>query len=130
MAPKVSTEEATATTAAGRFLHQRRRHARVPVAGAVRLVADTSTGVVTLSGTIVDLSVSGCAIRVHAPLEPNREARLELALDRERFWVPGQLVWVKTRGNAWSVGVKFDRPVPAKQALLMRLVTERRRHSG
>ncbi len=106
---------------------QRRRHPRVSVNGKVRLVADTPDGLVTLTGTVIDLSVSGCAIRVHASLDAQREARLELELDGERVWVPGQIVWTRTRDRAWIVGVEFERLVPAKQRLLVRLVAERRR---
>ena len=111
----------------GNSLLQRRRHPRVSVNGKVRLVADTPEGLVTLAGNVIDLSVSGCAIRVHAPLDTGREARLELELDGERVWVPGQIVWTRTRERAWIVGVEFERLVPDKQRLLVRLVAERRR---
>jgi hypothetical protein len=107
-------------------VQQRRRHARVPVAGKVRLVADTPEGLVTLTGNVIDLSVSGCAIRVHARLEPRGEARLELDVDGRRVWVPGHIVWTRTRERAWIAGVRFDRLVPDKQALLTKLVAERR----
>jgi hypothetical protein len=110
---------------APRRMFQRRGHPRVNVKGRVRLVADTADGVVTLTGRIIDLSVSGCAIRVYAPLTPNREARLELEVGRERVWVPGQIVWIRIRERAWVVGVKFERLVPEKQSLIMRLVAER-----
>ena len=106
---------------------QRRRHPRVSVNGKVRLVADTPDGLVTIAGNVIDLSVSGCAIRVHTSLEPQREARLELELDGERVWLPGQIVWTRTRDRAWIVGVAFERLVPEKQRLLVRLVAERRR---
>src|SRR5215471_13611588 len=105
-----------------RELHQRRRHPRVPVAGKVRLVADTPEGLVTLTGNVIDLSVSGCAIRVHARLEPRGEARLELDVDGRRVWLPGHIVWTRTRERAWIAGVRFDRLVPDKQTLLMKLV--------
>jgi c-di-GMP-binding flagellar brake protein YcgR len=113
-------------TATGRAILQRRRHPRVNVKGGVRMVADTSDGIVTLTGKIIDLSISGCAIRVYAPLETQREARLELTLDGERVWVPGQIVWTRLRENAWMVGVRFDHMTPQKQSLLVRLVAERR----
>jgi c-di-GMP-binding flagellar brake protein YcgR len=115
-----------AITATGRAVFQRRRHARVTVKGGVRLVADTSGGIVTLTGRIVDLSITGCAIRVYAPLESEREARLELTLDGERVWVPGQIVWTRIRDNAWMVGVHFDHMTAEKQSLITRLVAERR----
>src|SRR5258707_484329 len=85
------------TSAAGRLYLQRRKDARGTVKGSTRLVADTSAGMVTLRGSVVDLSVSGCAIKVHAPLQPGYEARLELSLDGERVWVPGHIVWTRTR---------------------------------
>jgi hypothetical protein len=108
-----------------RSLQQRRRHPRVCVAGKVRLVADTPEGLVTLTGNVIDLSVSGCAIRVHARLEPHGEARLELDVHGRRVWLPGHIVWTRTRERAWIAGVRFDRLVPDKQALLMKLVAER-----
>jgi c-di-GMP-binding flagellar brake protein YcgR len=104
---------------------QRRRHARVSVAGRVRLVADSSEGLMTVSGNVIDLSVSGCAIRIYTRLEPKHEARLELELDGECFWVPGHVVWTRMRDNAWMVGIRFDRLVSAKQALITRLVARR-----
>jgi c-di-GMP-binding flagellar brake protein YcgR len=117
------------TPGSGR-VYQRRRHARVTVKGSVRLVADTSAGVVTLNGTIIDLSVSGCAIRVYGRLEPQREARLELQVGGDRVWVPGQIVWTRTRDRSWVVGVKFERLVPDKQSLITRLVAERSRNGN
>jgi hypothetical protein len=105
---------------------QRRRHPRVTVNGKVRLVADTPDGLVTLTGSLIDLSVSGCAIRVHARLEPRGEARLELAVDGRQVWLPGHIVWTRTRERAWIAGVRFDRLVPEKQSLLMQLVARHR----
>jgi hypothetical protein len=113
-----------------RGLLQRRRHPRVPVSGKVRLVADTPDGLVTLTGTVVDLSVSGCAIRVHAPLDVGGAARLELGLDGRHVWVPGEIMWSKTRDRAWIVGVQFDRLVPEKQKVVMQIVAARRRILG
>jgi len=117
---------ATTIGTSSRKLQQRRRHPRVAVAGKVRLVADTPDGLVTLTGNVIDLSVSGCAIRVHARLEPRGEARLELDVHGRRVWLPGHIVWTRTRERAWIAGVRFDRLVPEKQALLMKLVAERR----
>jgi c-di-GMP-binding flagellar brake protein YcgR len=105
---------------------QRRRHPRVSVAGKVRLVADSSEGLMTVCGNVIDLSVSGCAIRIHTRLEPNHEARLELELDGECVWVPGHIVWIRTHDHAWLVGIRFDQLVPAKQSHIMKLVARRR----
>src|SRR3954454_6840438 len=107
---------------------QGRVHPRVEVNGKVRLVADTPDGLVTLSGDLVDLSVSGCAIRVYAPLEPRGEARLELTVDGRQVWVSGHVVWTRIRQRAWIAGVRFDRLVPEKQSLLIRVVAERQRY--
>jgi c-di-GMP-binding flagellar brake protein YcgR len=115
-----------ATTPRDGTLHQRRKHPRVAVAGKVRLVADSSEGLVILTGSVIDLSVSGCAIRVHSRLEPRREARLELEVDRKRVWLPGQVVWTRTRDKAWIVGIRFDQLVPEKQSHVTRVVARRR----
>jgi hypothetical protein len=106
---------------------QARVQPRVAVNGKVRLVADTPDGLVTLSGELVDLSVSGCAIRVYAPLEPRGEARLELTVDGRQVWVSGHVVWTRVRQRAWIAGVRFDRLVPEKQSLLIRVVADRQR---
>jgi hypothetical protein len=107
---------------------QARVHPRVEVNGKVRLVADTPDGLVTLAGELVDLSVSGCAIRVYAPLEPRGEARLELTVNGRQVWVPGHVVWTRVRRRAWIAGVRFDRLVPEKQSILIQLVAERQRY--
>jgi hypothetical protein len=99
----------------------------VPVAGKVRLVADTADGVVIRSGYVVDLSVSGCALRLHACLEPGHEARLEVEVDGRTVWLPGRVAWTRTSAHSWLVGVAFDQLVPGKQSLVTRLVAERRR---
>jgi hypothetical protein len=117
------------TSAVGRAFRQRRQHARVPVKGTTRLIADTPDGMVTLSGSVIDLSVSGCAIKVHVRLDPGYEARLEFSLDGERVWVPGHIVWTRTREQGWMVGLRFDRLVPAKANLIHRLVVERQRRA-
>jgi c-di-GMP-binding flagellar brake protein YcgR len=107
-------------------LHQRRRHARVAVAGKVRLVADSSQGLVILAGTVIDLSISDCAIRVQSRLEPQCEARLELEVDGKRVWLPGHIVRTRTRDKAWIVGIRFDHLVPEKQSHVTRVVARRR----
>ena len=121
-------EVSTPRTLASQLLQQRRRHPRVSVNGRIRIVADTPDGVVTLTGKIIDLSVSGCAIRVYGNLAPDREARLELEVDGQQVWVPAQIVWTRTRDRAWTVGVKFEDLVPEKQSVIMQLVADRRRH--
>lgn len=120
--------ERPATLAArdGGTWQQRRRHPRVSVAGKARLVADSSEGLMTVIGNVIDLSVSGCAIRIFTKLEPKHEARLELELDGERIWVPGHVVWTRMPDSAWMVGIRFDQLVPEKQSLIMKLVASRR----
>jgi c-di-GMP-binding flagellar brake protein YcgR len=105
---------------------QRRRYPRVSVAGKVRLLADTSNGLITLAGTVVDLSVSGCAIRVHTALDVGREARLELEVDGKAVWMPGRIVWKRAVEKAWMVGVQFESLVPEKQTHVMKVVARRR----
>ncbi len=109
-----------------RVFLQRRRHARVSVAGKVRLLADTEKGLITLGGTVVDLSVSGCAIRVHTVLDVGREARLELEVDGKAVWLPGRIMWKRAVDKAWMVGVQFEALVPEKQAHVMKVVARRR----
>jgi hypothetical protein len=67
---------------------------------------------------------------VHARLESGREARLEVDVDGRTVWLPGRIAWTRTSDRSWLVGVAFDHLVPEKQALVTRLVAERRRISG
>jgi len=119
-----------ATLRSDASVHRRRRHPRVAVAGRVRLVADSSAGLRILAGNVIDMSVSGCAIRVHSSLEPKCEARLELEVDGQRVWLPGRIIWTRTRDKAWIVGIRFDQLVPDKQSHVMHVVARRRLRAG
>jgi hypothetical protein len=108
----------------------RRRHPRVSVAGNVLVVSDMPEGIVTVTGTLVDASVSGCAIRVYARLDAHREVRIRLDRQGEQVWVPGRIIWTRTRERCWIAGVRFERLTPEKQAFLLRLLAPRSRRAS
>jgi c-di-GMP-binding flagellar brake protein YcgR len=116
---------AAASIIESRGARQRRRHPRVSVCARLRLVAqDDNMRVAHLRGHILDLSAGGCAARVHAHLEPGLALRLELEIDGESMWIPGRVMWSRTRDGAWMVGVRFEHIAPEHQAVLLRYVNQ------
>jgi PilZ domain len=103
----------------------RRRHARASVASKVNLLIETRDGLVTLSGYVIDISVSGCAIHLQNRVEPHLAGRVQLALGRDEVWLPIVTRWVRPDAKGWSVGAEFDRPTREKHDLVRRFVAQR-----
>ena len=104
----------------------RRRHERIRLGGSVRLMLDTSDGLRTACGQIVDLSVGGCAIRVHRIIETDLAGRVQVDVAGKSMWLPVITRWVRADSRGWTVGCAFDRLTPEKQQLISALLRERR----
>jgi c-di-GMP-binding flagellar brake protein YcgR len=113
-------------TAENRGVRQRRRHPRVSLCTRFRLIAGENTHIARLNGHVLDLSAGGCAARVHAHLEPGIAVRVELEIDGDPVWLPGRIMWTKTRANAWLVGVRFEHVAPAQAELLRTYVASQK----
>jgi c-di-GMP-binding flagellar brake protein YcgR len=91
----------------------------------LRLVAqDDDMRIAQLRGHILDLSAGGCAARVHARLDVGMALRLELEIGEETMWIPGRVMWSKTKTGAWLVGVRFEHVAPDHQTTLLRYVNQ------
>jgi PilZ domain len=87
---------------------------------------DTSDGLRTACGQIVDLSVGGCAIRVHRIIEADLAGRVQVEVAGKSMWLPVITRWVCADSRGWTVGCAFDRLTPEKQRLISTLLLERR----
>ena len=105
----------------------RRQEERIRLGGSIRLLVDTTGGLVTTTGQIIDLSARGCAIRVHRMVDPELVGRVQLEVAGRSMWLPVTTRWARSEANGWIVGCEFDRPTPEKQLAIRTLLWERRR---
>src|SRR5258708_37589605 len=86
-----------------------RRDERAPVTGTLRLMVNSGAGYVLASGKIVDLSPSGCAVRVgHRELAADLKGWIELVIAGQRLSLPVVTRWVRTeRDGTMIAGCRF-----------------------
>ncbi|HEX5096611.1 MAG TPA: PilZ domain-containing protein [Acidimicrobiia bacterium] len=92
----------------GRSSGQRRAHVRVPVCTPMRLTAEENGRVTQLTGHVLDVSITGCAARVYAVLEPDMVVRLAFEMDGEPMQIRGRIMWSKTKGGGRLIGIRFE----------------------
>jgi hypothetical protein len=105
----------------------RRKYERIRVYGGVRLMADTSDGLRTVAGHLVDLSEGGCAIFSQTRIEERVAGRVQVEVGGLQLWLPVVTCWVRPDGRGWTIGCSFDRPTDEKQRAIRALVWERRK---
>jgi hypothetical protein len=105
----------------------RRQHERIRLGGSVRLMVDTPDGLRTATGQIVDLSVGGCAIRLHRCVDAALAGRVHVEVAGKAMWLPVITRWVRGDPRGFTVGCAFDRLTPEKQKAVGSLLLERRR---
>jgi hypothetical protein len=105
----------------------RRSQKRTRLAGNIRLLVDTPSGLVTLSGQIIDLSEGGCALRLHRRVDSELVGRVHVEVARTALWLPVVIRWAREQSPGWIVGCEFDRPTEEKQRAIRALLLERRR---
>ncbi len=105
----------------------RRQQERVRLGGSVRLLIDTTDGVRTAAGQIIDLSNGGCAIRIHRKVEAELPGRVHIEVAGKAIWLPVITRWVRVDSHGWLVGCAFDRVTAEKQRAISALLLERRR---
>jgi hypothetical protein len=104
----------------------KRKYERVPVAGGVRMMVDSSAGLHVATGRLVDLSEGGCAVFLKNRVEPKVAARIQVQVGGEEMWLPVVTCWARCGARGWTIGCSFDRPTPEKQRAIRALVWERR----
>jgi hypothetical protein len=103
----------------------RRRHARAAVASKARLLIETPQGLATLSGYVLDISVSGCALRLQVRVDAHLAGRVQLPINGQDVWLPIVARWARQDLCGRAVGAEFDRPTREKQELVRRFVWSR-----
>src|SRR5436853_6711078 len=81
----------------------RRRHVRVPFTASARLMLDTPGGLVTLSGSLLDISMSGCALHLNARVDAQLAGRVRLSIEGREVWFPITTRWVRSESRGWRV---------------------------
>lgn len=111
----------------GELLERRRKHGRVEMHEAVRVIWARPSGTeVERAGTLTDLSVSGCQLRVEREILEGTEVSVPLQLD-QAVELRGVVVRSSVKPGEISVGVRFDEMPPADRAALLRFLTRRTR---
>lgn len=105
----------------------RRQQERVRLGGSIRLLIDTTDGLRTATGQIMDLSAGGCLIRIHRRVEAELAGRVHVEVAGKAIWLPVITRWVRVDAHGWMVGCAFDRPTAEKQRAISALILERRR---
>jgi PilZ domain len=100
---------------------------RMRLAGSVRLMIDTSGGLRTACGQIVDLSAGGCAIRVHRSIDCDLAGRVRIEIAGNATWLPVITRSVREDSRGWTVDCTFDRLTPDKARVISALLSDRRR---
>jgi PilZ domain len=103
----------------------RRRHERARFTSKVVLLLETRDGLATVSGYVLDVSESGCALLFQNRVEPHLVGRVRLPLGGQDVWIPIVTRWARAQAQGWMVGAEFDRPTREKQDLVRRFVSQR-----
>jgi hypothetical protein len=102
-----------------------RREERAPVTGTLRLMVKTGAGYVVAAGEIVDLSASGCGVRVgRRKLETNLRGRIEVAIAGRSLSLPVVTRWVRIEGDSVIVGCRFFELTLQEQRAIHQLILE------
>jgi hypothetical protein len=103
-----------------------RKYERIRVVGAVRMMVDTSDGLRTIAGHLIDLSEGGCAIRSEIRIAERLSGRVQVEVGGVQLWLPIVTCWARGDARGWTIGCSFDRPTDEKQRAIRALVWERR----
>ncbi len=102
-----------------------RRQERVPLRGTLRLLVKGRGGLLVGSGEILDLSSTGCAIRVrNRAIEPGLTGRIDVASAGESLSLPIVIRWARAKSDAWIVGCAFDDLTAENQRAVHALLRE------
>ena len=86
----------------------RRHQKRVPMEGTLRLLVKGENGFLVGSGEIIDLSASGCAIRVNnRTIHAGLSGRIDVAIEARSLSLPITTRWIRPGQHGWVVGCVF-----------------------
>ncbi len=100
----------------------REHYQRLVLAGSVRLVCDSSSGLRTLLGDLMGLTETRALLRVYAEPDVGVPGRLEINMGGNACWLPVITRWAQPTGHGWALSVDFDRLTAEKRAVVRGLV--------
>jgi hypothetical protein len=89
-----------------------------------RLIVKEPGGSATIAAEVIDVSIRGCELRVFAPIDTDRLARLGLEVRDTTLWVPVRTRSVRRDTHGWRVGCAFERPNADQQRSIYSLMSE------
>ena len=105
---------------------RRQNYERVVLRAPIRVVYDSPAGVRRLTGELIGITETGCAVRAYAQLETDLAGRLEIDVaGGGALWLPIVTRWTQPNGHGWTLGLDFDRPTTEKREAIRTLL---RRH--
>ena len=105
---------------------ERRGDQRVRLAGNVRLLLHSPTGIATRIGQVIDLSENGCALRLYKPVAVNQIVQVELRVKGSLLSLPAAVRWVRNDVHSFRVGCRFEHLSPERRVALNDLLRKRR----
>jgi hypothetical protein len=90
----------------------------------VRLIVEDRSGPVAVSAEIVGLSVRGCELRVHTPIDAGRVGRLGVHMRDTTLWVPVRTRNMRRDPRGWTIDCVFDSPTADEQRCIYALVSD------
>ena len=104
----------------------RRRQQRIPIEGRLRLLVKGENGFLVGSGEIIDLSASGCAIRVNnRTIHAGLSGRIDVAIEGRSLSLPITTRWIRAEQHVWVVGCVFGNLTPDDHRDVQTLLRER-----
>jgi hypothetical protein len=105
---------------------ERRGNPRVQVTQQLRVTPIGSDAAHPRDGILLDLSLSGCALRSDEPFELGRHVVIETTVARSILELRGEVVrtWTTADSIGFYAGVQFDLIPPTTRAMIQRLFFE------
>src|SRR4051794_1084645 len=97
---------------------ERRVLERARLGGNVRLVIGNGAAVPSRSGQLIDLSESGCQLRVYKPVLADVDGRVEMHVGATLVSIDVTIRWVREESTTWRVGCEFVPGAPRDEAVL------------
>ena len=93
----------------------------------VTLIVEDRSGPVRVSAHVVELTVRGCELRVHTPIEAGHVGRLRVHVRDATLSLPVRTRNKRRDSHGWTIDCAFDLPTADEQRSIYALVSE---HDG
>jgi hypothetical protein len=98
------------------------RYERTPLRAPVRVIYDSASGLHSLTGQLVGLTETGCALHLYVAFDTAVAALMLIDLDAGALGLPIVTRWRQPVREGWRLGADFDGLTPEKRAKLRRII--------